>query len=333
MTESPPRTEPRSEHPGRGLRVLTITNLYPSSLHPSYGSFIASQVESLRAEGIDTDVYFIDGWSSKWAYLRAAWDVPSRLSRGRYDLVHAHYGYSAVYPLVFRRAPVVVSFLGDDVLEGERLSALKARVRDFVVPRADAVIVKSREMQEALRLESAHVVPNGVDFGRFRPLDRAECRRRLAYAPGRRHVLFPCDPSRAVKGFELASEAMRLVARDVPAQITVVSGERPETMPYHYNAADLLLLTSLREGSPNTVKEALACNLPVVATPCGDVVERLAGVKSCHIVERSPEELARAILSVLASPDPRSDGRESIASLEASVIAKRIIRIYESLLA
>jgi glycosyltransferase involved in cell wall biosynthesis len=145
-------------------------------------------------------------------------------------------------------------------------------------------------------------------------------------------VLFPYDPARAVKGFDLAEAAMAIVARSVPAKISIVSGEPPEKMPYHYNAADLLLLTSHSEGSPNAVKEAMACNLPVVATPVGDIRERISGARWCHIVERSPRHVAEAILSVLASPDPRSDGRERIAPLEGSAVARRIVAIYGSVL-
>src|SRR5262249_7772645 len=163
-----------------GLRVLTITNLYPTPGSPAYGSFIASQVESLRAAGVATDVDFIDGRRSKWEYLRALPRIRHRLRSGGYDLAHAHYGYRGVYPLLFHGIPVVVSFLGDDVIMGhERLSALKQRVRDYVVERADAIIVKSEEMKDVLERRAPgrgsahgsriHVVPNGVDLERFAP--------------------------------------------------------------------------------------------------------------------------------------------------------------------
>src|SRR5262249_48770749 len=137
--------------PGSGLKVLTITNLYPSPAAPAYGSFIASQVQSLIAEGVAMDVDFIDGRRSRWAYARALPRIRRRLREGGYDLVHAHYGFSGVYPLLFRRGPVVVSLLGDDAIMGhERLSALKRLTRDFVVRRADAIIVKSPEMKSVL---------------------------------------------------------------------------------------------------------------------------------------------------------------------------------------
>jgi len=331
--------------PGEGLKVLTITNLYPTPESPAYGSFIASQIESLRAEGVATDVFFIDGRLSKWEYLRAFPRVRTRLRGGGYDLAHAHYGYSGVYPVFFHELPVVVSFLGDDVIMGhERLSGIKRRVRDYVARRADAIIVKSPEMRDVLQDRASgplhgarpqvHVVPNGVDLARFAPRDRSECRRLLGYDPARRYLLFPYDPARAQKGFDLAAAALEIVARSRPeAEIRIVSGASPDTMPLHYNAADLLLHTSVWEGSPNAVKEALACALPVVAVPSGDVEERLARVRGCRLVARAPEAVAAAILEILADPDPRSGGRAAVADLDIRATARRIIDIYKSLLA
>jgi len=319
---------------GAGLRVLTVTNLFPTPARPAYGSFIASQVESLRAEGVETDVYFIDGKRSRWEYFRAFPAIRARLIRGGYQLVHAHYGFSGVYPLLCGRLPLVISFLGDDLLTGkEHLSWLKARVRSLVSSRAGAVIVKTEEMRRSLGMPDAHVIPNGVDIDRFRPLDRDACRRELGYDPSRRYVLFPYDPTRGVKDFDLAAAAMEIVRRSLAsAELKTVFNELPERMPLHYNAADLLILTSHTEGSPNTVKEALACELPVVATPCGDVAERLEGVRHCHITPRSPAAVAEAVLSVLARRDPRSDGRDKVSGLEIRATARRIINVYRSVL-
>jgi len=180
--------------------------------------------------------------------------------------------------------------------------------------------------------DGVHIVPNGVDLERFAPRDRRECRHRLGYREDRRHVLFPYDPSRAVKGFDLASAALDIVRRSDPnVEMRIVRGEPPESMPLHYNAADLLLFTSFREGSPNAVKEALACDLPVVAVASGDVVERVARTRGCHLVARSPEELASAILAVLADPDPRASGRAAVEELDIRATARRIIDLYRSL--
>jgi glycosyltransferase involved in cell wall biosynthesis len=335
--ETASRTEDLAATPrtGEGLRVLTVTNMYPTPDAPAYGSFIASQVESLREEGVETDVDFIDGRRSKWAYVRALPRIRASVARGRYDLVHAHYGYSGVYPLLFHALPVVVSFCGDDVIMGhEKLSWLKRRVRDYVSARADAVIVKTQEMKDVLGLAGVQVVPNGVDLRRFNPRDRRACRREAGYQEGRRYVLFPYDPSRSQKGYGLAASAMEIVTRELPnTELRVVWGTPPETMPLHYNAADLLLHTSRWEGSPNAVKEALACDLPVVAVASGDLEARLARARGCHLVERSPQALASAILAVLADPDPRAFGRAAVEELDIRATARRIIRLYKSLLA
>jgi glycosyltransferase involved in cell wall biosynthesis len=320
-------------------RVLTVTNMYPSPQRPAYGSFVAAQVEALRAEGLETEVYFIDGRTSRSQYLSALAGVRSRIASGRFALVHAHYGYTALYPLLLGRLPVVVTFHGSDVLLGTRaqggaLTGLKRRLRDFAVRRASAVIVQTQEMKEALGLDAVRVIPMGIDLERFRPLDRAACRGRLGYEKDKRYILFPYDPARPVKNFALASRAVDAVRRAVPsAELKCVFGVPPAEMPLHYNAADLMLLTSLQEGSPNCVKEALACNLPVVATPCGDVAERLAGVRLCAVAGRSEDELASAILGVLSSSsDPRSDGRERMTPLGSRETARRILSVYDEVL-
>ena len=325
-------------HPGQGLRVLTVTNMYPTPSRPSYGTFVATQVESLRTAGLVVDVHFIDGRSSRWAYAGAVRALRRRLRSADYSLVHAHYGYSALYPLLLGNIPVVVTFHGSDVLIGgrgleERRQWLKAKLRNFVAARAGAIIVQTQQMKEVLGLDKARVIPMGIDLDQFRPLDRASCRRQLGYEQTERIALFPYHPERPEKGFLLADSAMDLVRRTIPdARLDVVSAAASSQMPLHYNAADCLLMTSAREGSPNAVKEALACNLPVVSTDCGDVAERLSGVRRCAVVDRSPEAVAAAILDVLSVPDPRSDGREHLAGLDLQTTARRIIGVYRDLL-
>jgi glycosyltransferase involved in cell wall biosynthesis len=101
-----------------------------------------------------------------------------------------------------------------------------------------------------------------------------------------------------------------------------------DRMPYLMNAADALIFTSLQEGSPNAVKEALACNLPVVSVPVGDVAERLRGVSNCELVqEDDPDALATALERVLQRGG-RSDGRTAVANLDERVIAQRVINVY-----
>jgi len=145
---------------------------------------------------------------------------------------------------------------------------------------ADAVVVMSRRMAADLGGD-CRVIPHGVDTEQFRPLDRRLARRELGWDDGRLHVLYPYDTARPVKNFPRAERIVGSVADRISGEIAlnVVTGVPHERMPAYMNAADALLLTSAHEGSPNAVKEALACNLPVVSTPVGDVPERLAGVR------------------------------------------------------
>ena len=166
---------------------------------------------------------------------------------------------------------------------------------------------------------------------RFRPRDRSAARATLGWDPGGCVVLFASDPSRSSKRPELARMACEIASRQVgPIQFQVAHGLAPQLMPEVINASDCLLHPSASEGSPNVVKEALACNLPVVATPVGDIPDLLAGVNNCYVCPPNAADLAAALVRCLAPPR-RSDGREHSEQLDESHIAERMARLYEQL--
>jgi glycosyltransferase involved in cell wall biosynthesis len=175
------------------------------------------------------------------------------------------------------------------------------------------------------------VLPNGVDTDLFRPADRAGARVELGWDAGARIVLFAADPDVPRKRYWLAQAAVEDARRYFPdIRLEVARGVAPDDIPVLMNAADCLLLTSSIEGSPNVVKEALMCNLPVIATPSGDVGELLAGVIPAHICEPSPQALSEALVDCLQEPR-RSNGREMSHCLDARVVADSLLAIYESL--
>ena len=323
------------------MRVLVVTNMWPREDRPAYGSFVRAQVDALRALGLDMQVHVIAGDRGAGAY---AGDIPvlrREVRRRRPDLVHAHYGLSG-WTAAWQPAPLVVSFCGDDLLgtpaAGGGLtprSRLAVGMSRWAATRSAAIICKSAGLAAALPRERdrrrAHVIPNGVDPARFHPGDRAASRDRLGLDQGEELVLFPHDPRQALqKRFALAEAAMaELRLRRPGARLLQVSGVPPGQMPDYYRAADCLLLTSRSEGSPNVVKEALACGLPVVSVDVGDVrrwVERASGGL---IAADEPRELAGALDVVLSSGDP-VDPAPLLAELDQAVVAARVAEVYAS---
>jgi glycosyltransferase involved in cell wall biosynthesis len=172
------------------------------------------------------------------------------------------------------------------------------------------------------------IVPNGVDFTRFVPMERVACQRRLEWSTERSHVLFPAPRSRGEKRYELAAQAVGLLEREGhEVELHALEGVSHDQVPIWLNAAHAVVLTSRREGSPNVVKEALACNVPVVSVDVGDVRERLAGIAGCFVTEPTPQDLAQKLARVL--PGRTSvDGRTAIADLSLERVAEKLREIY-----
>jgi glycosyltransferase involved in cell wall biosynthesis len=317
------------------LRVLVVTNLWPDEADPSYGCFVKAQMESLRPLGVDYDVMFINGRASRWNYFRAFPQLWGRLRARRYHLIHAHMGLAGLVARAQLSLPLVVSFVGFDV-SGElaadgRVTAMGRfyQISSFLLARlASAVIVKTSELRGRLRLAKAQVIPNGVDLELFKPTSQAEARRSLGLAQEKKFVLFPYDPQRAEKRFDLVEAAVAAARRDVPGlEILPVFGVPQERMPLYMNAADVLVLASQSEGSPNSVKEAMATNLPVVAVDVGDTAELIGQTEGCYLVRRDAKEIAAKIVEVCRR-GKRTTGRSRMAALSMENVARRVVEVY-----
>ena len=197
-----------------------------------------------------------------------------------------------------------------------------------------ATTTKSQEM-ETLLVSSARsrntVIPDGVDRRRFFPQDRAEARADLGWPSDSPIVLVAGRTEAPEKRLWLAQEVIRRAGAEIPdIDLRIANGVPPSEMPARYAAVDCLLHTSVSEGSPNVIKEALACNLPVVATPAGDVRELLRGVNGCAVCEADPIALASALVDILRH-HPRSNGRQHTERLSIDATAQRTIDCYREL--
>ncbi|WP_293028245.1 glycosyltransferase family 4 protein [Natronococcus sp.] len=293
-------------------------------------SFFEQQISVLENRGIDCTVVGVPGDYTAESprtpidYLRFHPKVLSHVWADDYDLVHGHYGLVAPFALAQPTRPVVMSLWGTDLMSDmgwlETISRYGARF-------ADATIVPSPAMSRELDVDHVEI-PFGIDTELFRPIPREEARERVGWDEDERIALFPYDPDRSEKDYPRAE---RVADRaDADLEVRTIEGVPYEEMPYYMNASDLLLVTSKREAGPMAVKEAAACNVPVVSTDVGFVDETIGGLENC-VVSDDDRELAAGLESVLAGSG-RSNAREAIDGLSLESMGDRLVECYREVL-
>lgn len=317
------------------MRVLMLTSVWPTEEHPELAPFVVRQVRFLRQQGIDVTVFPVAGHKDPRRYWRAWKQVRGVLARASYDLIHAQWAQAALAGMP-SRLPLVVTFRGSDV-EGTVNSRQRytvtgwglRQVARFVGRAADQAIVVASGLARRLPQRAYHVIPSGLDLDLFKPGSRTEARARLGLSQDGRYILFAASPHNPVKRYGLAQAAIEQVKPRYNAELLVAAGADPQTMPLYMNACDALLVTSHHEGSPNVVKEALACNLPVISTDVGDVAERIGGVDGCYICPiAGAREIAAQVERVL-DQGRRVAGRQAVSELDETQMTRRVIAVYE----
>ncbi|MFZ2341171.1 MAG: glycosyltransferase family 4 protein [Bacteroidales bacterium] len=289
------------------------------------------QGKSLAKVGVDIYYYDITGNGLR-GYLKNIIPLRKYIREAGINLVHAHYSLSGyIASLSCRGRKTVTSLMGSDILGSNPLTLLLARFFARFV--WDRTIVKTAEMQRRLGVKNVRVIPNGVDMEWFFPHDMERSRRELDWSSDAKCILFCSDPDRREKNYILAEQAIAKVQERWSGhsiRIYFLKGIDPGEVVRYYCAADLLLVTSIHEGSTNTIKEAMACNCPVVSTDVGDAREIISGTEGCFITTSDPDDVASAIVRVLSS-GRRTDGRNRVAHLGSDQIALRIKELYREL--
>jgi len=305
------------------MRVLFISS---GNSKAGISPIVKAQGDSLIKEGIELDYFTIKGRGAK-GYLNSISQLKELLNREDYNIIHAHYWLSGIVASLAGAKPLIVSLMGDDV---KASGIFRWIIRGFYYISWDSVIVKSKDMYRSLNIKDAHIISNGVNIERFKPIDREIALNRVGWDSSKRHILFTSNPDRRVKNFKLAKRAFEyLNNRDL--ELHYLKNIPQEEVVYYYNASNIVLLTSLWEGSPNAIKEAMACNIPIVSVDVGDVRELISNTKGCYITSFNYRDIANRVEDALKF-GKRTNGRENILHLSSERVAKRIIDIYREII-
>ena len=307
------------------MRALVVTNMYPSPGAPALGVFVRDQVEALRRLGATVEVFaFAPGGAA--AYLRAAGRARRAHGGDRFDVVHAHFGLSAWPALAMRAGPVAVTFHGTDLAHPR-----SRRISLAALPRVALAAAVSEELAARVPPGRARgpvrVLPCGVAMDRMAPIPRERARAELGLPPHEPALLFAADPSRSSKRADRA----RAVAGTT--RLLTLGGVAPDRVPLYVNAANAVLVPSEREGFGLAVLEALACDVPVLATPAGIHAEALKGIPGTLCAPFDAALWREALAPHLEAADPRIQGRARAATWSSDAMAARVLDAWGELAA
>jgi teichuronic acid biosynthesis glycosyltransferase TuaC len=309
------------------VRVQVVTHLWPTRSEPEYGVFVQTQVEALRRrDGIEVEVRAFP--RGGFSYMRAAWALRGSARRGKFDVVHAHYGLSGWSALATGARRLVVTFHGTDLRHPvvRRLSRLLVRL--IGLPATVSSSLARAALPGAGRRRAVAVLPCGVEMDRFRPLERTAARSRLGLDPNRSYILFAADPTRNVKRHDRAAA---LAAGFPGSELLTLRSIRPDDVPLWINASNAVLVTSDSEGFGLAVLEALACDVPVLATPVGIAPLVLDGVEGALCAPFDPARWGELLALHLSAADPRIEGRSRAALFSSERMADRVVAAYAEL--
>jgi glycosyltransferase involved in cell wall biosynthesis len=304
--------------------------------------FLNAQGTSLSAKGVTVEYFRLQGKGIK-GYLKKVRELRKYLKEHTFHLLHAHYALSGwVAVLAFPSVPIVLSLMGTDAY-GEYIGKNKVHFKSRLVtsltcliqPFVNAIISKSAFIeQHVYRKNISYVIPNGVRLEQFKIYNR-EIRNELGLNSEKKYILFLGDPAYKRKNFELALEAVKLL-RDENIELLTPYPTSHENVVKYLNAVDVFIMTAFMEGSSNVIKEAMACNCPIVTTDAGDAKWVIGDTPGCFITSFDPKDVAEKLKLALAFAEQtgRTNGRQRIMEigLDSSSVAQRIVEVYEKVL-
>jgi teichuronic acid biosynthesis glycosyltransferase TuaC len=318
------------------IRVLFVSS--GNSRNYDVAPFIKVQGESLGTENINVSYFKIVG-KGFFGYLKNIWELRKELKKRDFDIIHAHFTLSAwVAVMAFPRIPIVLSLMGTDAFGRiNNLNRFKFYNRYLtfltylIQPFVSFIIAKSSNIRSYVWMKDKCIVlPNGVDLTKFSG-DRKSYAKQLGLNPKRKHILFLGNRKDINKNFDLLKRSTANLEQ-AGFEILTPYPISHQKVALYLSTVDVLVMCSLKEGSPNVVKEAMASNCKGVFTDVGDVKEIVSNTKGYSIVGNDPVELEQAIIKV--SKEQVCEGRERLIEiqLDSTAVAKKIRLIYEDLL-
>jgi len=299
------------------MKVLVVCSGNSGFISP----FIKEQVESLEKLNVVIDYFLIKG-RGFFGYLKNYIFLIRKINEYSPDLIHAHYGLSGLLASIQRKVAVVITFHGSDINRKRNVmfsycASILSTQNIFVHPNYPKQLNTARPY---------NVIPCGINLKIFFPMEKHKAREKIGLEKKRIYGLFPSHFTNKVKNYPLAKKAIESTGRNI--KIIELAGYNRKQVRILLNAVDFLLMTSLSEGSPQVIKEALACNCPVISTDVGDVKSITEKIDNCFITSYDPDEISEKIKILLVS-GLRSNGRFFMESYGLDKVAKKVKNVYD----
>jgi len=261
--------------------ILYITNMFPTEGNPFFGIFIKEQIEAIKKDFLfKEEVYLINGLhKSKFEYIKSIFILPYLIKRNKPDIIHIHYGISGLFLLFFKpKIPIYLTLHGCD-FQDHGSNRWQVWISKLIAKRVNQIFVQNQEMKDlgGLINSNIEILTCGVDTSFFDPLRS----RPIDFKS--KVIIFPSNPQREEKNFPLFMNVIEKLQLDNVITVKWIDKMSREEIRDLLSSADCLLMTSISEGSPQVVKEALSCGLPVVSVPVGNVAEMIEGVPNCFV--------------------------------------------------
>lgn len=299
------------------MKVLIIYGGNRGGIAP----FVSEQVESLNKLGVQTEYFLIQG-KGIWGYLKNFSHLKQKINAFQPDILHAHYGLSGLLANLQKKVPVITTYHGSDI----NLRTIRQISKISMVLSFHNIFV-AQCIKNLVDPKKSSLIPCGVDMSLFFPIEKSVARAKLNLDIKKKYILFSSSFLNPVKNYNLAYKSIKLI-NNTNVEIIEFKGYSREESNFLLNAVDLALMTSISEGSPQFIKEAMACNCPIVSTDVGDVMEIIKDTKKCSIANNQ-HEISTEIDTILDDPS-RTNGRYKISGMEIQQVAKKIFELYKT---